>query len=56
MLLNDRYVRSGSLIVTCNLAPHELGPREHSRLADPAFSGGIITLTAGDYRRRGEKS
>lgn len=54
LLLNDRYVRKASLIVTSNVQPHELGPREHSRLSDPEFSGGIITLTAGDYRRRGE--
>jgi DNA replication protein DnaC len=50
-LLNHRYNLRLPTVITTNLKPDQLDPRIYSRMCDPAC-GQIITISAGDYRRR----
>jgi DNA replication protein DnaC len=50
-LLNHRYNLRLATVITSNLKPSQLDARIYSRMCDPAY-GQIITITAGDYRRR----
>lgn len=52
-LLNHRYNLRLPTVITTNLRPDALDPRIYSRMCDPAC-GRIITIAAGDYRRRGQ--
>ena len=50
-LLNHRYNLQLATVITTNLKPDQLDPRIYSRMCDPGC-GRIITIAAGDYRRR----
>jgi DNA replication protein DnaC len=51
-LINHRYNEQLATVFTSNLAPEAIDPRILSRMYDPAVSGEIVQIQAGDYRRR----
>lgn len=55
-IVNHRYNEDLPTIITSNRSPDSLEPRILSRMAQRAFAGEILRITAEDYRRQGTSS
>ncbi len=51
-IVNARYNDRLPTIITSNVRLEQIDPRIASRMHDPALPGEVITINAGDYRRR----